>query len=165
MSTQIPKLYTVQKLKPLLARFQKRKKKVVFTNGCFDILHAGHARYLNQAKKCGDILVVALNSDISVRKIKGSLRPIVPLKERAEIMGSLKTVDFVTFFHEDTPYKTIAALKPDILVKGGDWSKDKIVGADLVLKNGGEVKTIRYVPGKSTTNIIDAILKKYEGKQ
>lgn len=157
MSTAIPKFYTVQKLKPLL----KKKKKVVFTNGCFDILHAGHVRYLNAAKKCGDILVVALNSDRSVRKIKGHLRPIVPLKERAEIVGSLKMVDFVTFFHEDTPYKTIAALKPNILVKGGDWTKDKIVGADLVLKNGGKVKALPYVPGKSTTNIIDSILKKY----
>ena len=161
MSIRIPKLYTVQKLKPLLGRLHRRKKKIVFTNGCFDILHAGHVRYLNQAKKYGDILVVALNSDISVQKIKGSLRPLVPLKERAEIMGSLKAVDFVTFFHEDTPYKTIATLKPDILVKGGDWTKDKMIGADLVLKNGGQVKTIHYVPGKSTTNIIETILRKY----
>ncbi|MBI3019104.1 MAG: D-glycero-beta-D-manno-heptose 1-phosphate adenylyltransferase [Deltaproteobacteria bacterium] len=157
----MPKLYAVQKLRLLLARLQGKKKKVVFTNGCFDILHAGHVRYLNKAKKYGDVLVVALNSDSSVKKIKGSLRPIVPLKERAEIMGALKAVDFVTFFHEDTPYKTIAALKPDILVKGGDWTKDKIIGSDLVLKNGGKVKTIHYVQGKSTTNIIDSILKKY----
>ena len=161
MSTRISKLYTVQKLRLLLARLQSKKKTVVFTNGCFDIFHAGHIRYLNQAKKCGDILVVALNSDRSVQKIKGSLRPIVPLKERAEIMGALRAVDFVTFFHEDTPYKTIAALKPNILVKGADWSKDKIIGADLVLKNRGKVKTIPYVPGKSTTNIIETILKKH----
>ena len=161
MSTRIPKLYTVQKLKPLLARLQSKKKKVVFTNGCFDILHAGHVRYLTAAKKCGNVLVVALNSDISVQKIKGSLRPIVPLQERAEIMGALKVVDFVTFFHEETPYKTIAKLKPNILVKGGDWAKDKIVGSDLVLKNGGQVKTIHYIQGKSTTNIIETILKKY----
>ncbi len=161
MSTIILKLYPVKNLKPLLAKLQRKKKKIVFTNGCFDILHAGHVRYLAAAKKCGDILVVALNSDISVKKIKGSLRPIVPLKERAQIMGSLKAIDFITFFHEDTPYKTIAALKPDVLVKGGDWAQDKIIGSDLVLKNGGRVKTIHYVQGKSTTNIIDTILKKY----
>jgi len=145
----------------LLASFRKKKKKIVFTNGCFDILHAGHVRYLAQAKKQGDILVVALNSDNSVKRVKGAKRPIVPLKERTEVIAALDAVDYVTSFNEETPYQVISLLKPDVLVKGGDWKKDQIIGADIVLKNGGKVKSIRYHKGKSTTHLIKRILESY----
>ena len=155
------KILTAQKLKPKLLALQKKKKKIVFTNGCFDILHAGHVRYLKDAKKWGDILVIALNSDTSVHKIKGPKRPIVPQKERAEVMAALECVDFVTFFNEDNPYKIISYLKPDVLVKGGDWKPHQIIGSDVVLKNGGKVKSICYHTGKSTTHIIQKILKIY----
>ena len=145
----------------LLASFRKKKKKIVFTNGCFDILHAGHVRYLAQAKKQGDILVVALNSDNSVKRVKGAKRPIVPLKERTEVIAALDAVDYVTSFNEETPYQVISLLKPDVLVKGGDWKKDQIIGADIVLKNGGKVKSIRYHKGKSTTRLIKRILSSH----
>ena len=145
----------------LLASFRKKKKKIVFTNGCFDILHAGHVRYLAQAKKQGDILVVALNSDNSVKRVKGAKRPIVPLKERTEGIAALDALDYVTSFNEETPYQVISLLKPDVLVKGGDWKKDQIIGADIVLKNGGKVKSIRYHKGKSTTHLIKRILESY----
>lgn len=158
------KIISPQKLKLILKTLQKRGKKIVFTNGCFDILHAGHVRYLKQAKKLGDILVLALNSDGSVRKIKGMNRPIVPQKERAEIVSSLEDVDFVTFFHEKDPYRIISFLKPNILVKGGDWKKNEIIGADIVVKNGGKIKVIPYLKGKSTTNIIQKIIRNYSDK-
>lgn len=151
------KIVTPQKLKPILEKLKKQKKKIVFTNGCFDILHAGHVRYLAQAKKCGDILVVGLNTDQSVKKIKGSSRPIVSQEERAEVIAGLEVVDFITFFDEDNPYKLIATLKPNVLVKGGDWKINQIIGSDIVLKNGGEVKSLRYHKGRSTTNIIENI--------
>lgn len=154
------KIKTAAALKPILAAWQKRGKKIVFTNGCFDILHRGHVRYLSQARKCGDILVVALNSDRSVQRIKGKNRPIVSERDRAEVIASLESVDFVTFFDEDTPYHLISSLQPNILVKGGDWKKKEIVGADLVEKNGGEVKTISYLKGNSSTNIIQTILRR-----
>lgn len=152
-------ILSAKKLKPILEKLKNKKKKIVFTNGCFDILHAGHVRYLTQAKKLGDILVVALNSDESVRKIKGPSRPIVPLKERAEIILALDAVDFVTFFDEENPYKIISDLKPNILVKGGDWKARQMIGSDIVLKNGGRVKRLRYHKGKSTTSIIETILR------
>lgn len=156
------KIKTVTALKSILATYQKHGKKIVFTNGCFDILHTGHVRYLSQAKRCGDILVVALNSDRSVERIKGKNRPIVSERDRAEVIASLEAVDFVTFFDQDTPYQVIASLQPNILVKGGDWKKNEIVGADLVEKQGGEVKTIPYLKGNSSTNVIQNILKKYQ---
>ncbi|HBQ20766.1 MAG TPA: D-glycero-beta-D-manno-heptose 1-phosphate adenylyltransferase [Deltaproteobacteria bacterium] len=155
------KIINSQKLKLKLLALQKKKKKIVFTNGCFDILHAGHIRYLKEAKKWGDVLVIALNSDVSVHKIKGPKRPIVPQQERAEVMAALECVDFVTFFNEDNPHRIISDLKPDILVKGGDWKPSQIIGSDIVLKNGGKVKSIRYHKGKSTTHIIQKILKMY----
>ncbi len=148
------KIKSPKALKPLLRQLQKEGKKVVFTNGCFDILHIGHVRYLSKAKACGDILVVALNSDRSVRRVKGKNRPIVSENDRAEVIASLQFTDFVTFFKEDTPYNVISGLQPDLLVKGGDWKKDQIIGSDIVLKRGGKVKTIHYVKGKSTTHII-----------
>ena len=150
-----PKIKSPQTLAKLLQR--KKHKHVVFTNGCFDILHAGHVRYLTQARALGNMLVVALNTDASVQRLKGKSRPIVPLEEQAEVIAALECVDYVTFFSEDTPYELISLLRPNILVKGGDWKTDSIVGADIVKKNGGKVKVLRFHPGKSTTHIIEKI--------
>ncbi|MGQ9819820.1 MAG: D-glycero-beta-D-manno-heptose 1-phosphate adenylyltransferase [Candidatus Kapaibacteriales bacterium] len=132
-------------------------KIIVFTNGCFDILHFGHVLYLKQAKALGDILIVGLNSDSSVRRIKGSKRPITPEIERAEILDTLKPVDYVVIFEEDTPEYLIRIVKPDFLVKGGDYNVENIVGARFVQTYGGKVVTIPYVQGNSTTNIIQKI--------
>ncbi len=136
-------------------------KKVVFTNGVFDILHAGHVDYLAKAKQCGDALILALNSDASVKRIKGEKKPIVPQNERAFILSNLKSVDYVMLFEEDTPQKLIEILLPDILVKGADWPIDQIIGRETVEKNGGEVKRIELVSQQSTTNIIKKILDTY----
>jgi D-glycero-beta-D-manno-heptose 1-phosphate adenylyltransferase len=141
--------------------FKEKNKKVVFTNGVFDILHAGHVDYLTKTKAMGDVLIVGVNSDASVKRIKGELRPVVPQNERAFIISSLKPVDYVVIFEEDTPYEVIKKIIPDILVKGADWSKDKIVGADIVEANGGSVETIEFVNQTSTTNIIKTVLEKY----
>lgn len=143
-------------------KLKKEGKKVVFTNGCFDILHAGHVDYLNKSKDLGDILIVGLNSDISVKRIKGDLRPIVPQGERGFIIGNLKAVDYVTFFDEDTPGELISSIIPDVLVKGADWKIDQIVGREVVEMNGGEVKTIEFVNNRSTTNIIQIVLERYK---
>lgn len=140
---------------------KKQKKKIVFTNGCFDILHVGHVDYLNKAKLFGDILIVALNTDASIRKIKGEKRPIQPQEERAFIISNLKSVDFVTFFDEETPEKIISEIIPDVLVKGADWELDKIVGREIVEANGGVVKRINFISQQSTTNIIEKILDLY----
>ncbi len=152
------KLLSLKKLKTRLSRLQRAGEKIVFTNGCFDIIHAGHVRYLKKAKACGDILVVGLNSDSSVRKIKGQGRPIVPERERAEVLSALSSVDHVVLFSEPTPIKLIAAFRPDVLVKGADWAEKEIAGADMVRKNGGRVARIRLAKGRSTTNIIKRIL-------
>jgi D-beta-D-heptose 7-phosphate kinase/D-beta-D-heptose 1-phosphate adenosyltransferase len=140
---------------------KKQNKKLVFTNGCFDILHSGHIDYLIKAKQFGDFLIVGLNSDISIRNIKGDNRPILNETERAFILDNLKCVDFVTLFDEDTPEKLINLLIPDILVKGADWALDKIAGRDVVLANGGEVKTIEFVNLQSTSKIINLIIERY----
>jgi rfaE bifunctional protein nucleotidyltransferase chain/domain len=145
-----------QALAARLARL-RRGKTVVFTNGCFDLIHTGHLKVLEHCKKKGDILVVALNSDASVRKLKGPKRPILPLSDRGPLMAALKPVDFATWFGEDTPYQLIKRLKPDVLVKGGDWKPGSIVGADLVKK----VVRIPLVKGRSTTGIIQDIARKY----
>lgn len=129
-------------------------KKVVFTNGCFDILHAGHVRYLERAKTKGDLLVVGLNSDASTRRLKRKNRPINPQTDRANVLSALTCVDYVVIFGEDTPLRLIAALKPAILVKGGDWPLEKIVGRDIVETYGGKVLTIPLLKNRSTTNII-----------
>ena len=133
-------------------------KTIVFTNGCFDLLHIGHIRYLKSAKAEGDVLLVGLNSDRSVRQIKGPARPIVSENERAEILASLTCVDFVTFFDEPDPLATIRVLMPDVLVKGADWEKDAIVGKDVVEANGGRVVRIPVTEGASTSRIIEKIL-------
>ncbi len=135
----------------------RKNKKVVFTNGCFDILHIGHARYLKEAKDCGDILIVGLNSDQSVKKLKGNSRPIISENDRAEMLSHLEAVDFVIIFDEETPLNLIKKIKPDVLVKGGDWKINQIVGSDIVLKNGGEVKSLSFIDGISTSKIIEKI--------
>ncbi len=150
-----------QELVELRKKFKEENKKVVFTNGCFDLIHAGHVDYLLKTKAMGDVLIVGINSDLSDRSIKGEKRPILGEAERAFIISNLKPVDYVTLFDEDTPLKLIETLIPDILVKGADWNIDKIAGKDIVVSNGGEVKTIEFVNDQSTSKIIAAILKKY----
>ncbi len=140
---------------------KREGKKVVFTNGCFDILHAGHTRYLREARKLGDALILALNSDSSVRSIKGPMRPIVPEAERAEVVAALDSVDYVTVFDELTPLELIEFLRPDVIVKGGDWAEKDIVGAETVRKWGGRVAIMPEIEGASTTNIIDKVLQVY----
>ena len=135
------------------------KKTIVFTNGCFDILHVGHVTYLEAAKNLGDALVVGVNSDASVRRLKGKSRPINPEKDRAAVLSALRCVDFVVLFEEDTPLRIITALKPNVLVKGGDYTPDTIVGADVVRSGGGSVVTIPLVAGKSTTAIAEKIVR------
>jgi len=139
---------------------KKQNKKVVFTNGCFDILHAGHVDYLIKSKEKGDVLIVAVNSDASTRRLKGDKRPIVPQDERAFIISSLKPVDYVILFEEDTPYEVIKKIVPDVLIKGADWAIDNIVGKDIVEANGGKVLTISFVNNTSTTNIIKTVLER-----
>jgi D-beta-D-heptose 7-phosphate kinase/D-beta-D-heptose 1-phosphate adenosyltransferase len=141
-------------------RMRRAGKQLVFTNGCFDLLHPGHVRYLDQARALGDALVVALNSDQWVRSLKGEGRPILNERERAEVMAALEAVDYVTIFDEETPRELIAALLPDILVKGGDWSIEQIVGREEVEAAGGKVLSLPYLEGSSTTDIIERILKK-----
>jgi len=135
--------------------------KIVFTNGCFDILHVGHLRYLKDARELGDKLIVGLNSDSSIKKLKGDLRPIVPEDERREMLLGLKSVDEVVIFSEETPFNLINLIKPNVLVKGGDWPVDKIIGSDIVLANGGEVLSLPFHEGKSTTGTIERILSVY----
>jgi D-beta-D-heptose 7-phosphate kinase/D-beta-D-heptose 1-phosphate adenosyltransferase len=147
------------KLEPLKAA----GKRIVFTNGCFDILHVGHVRYLKDAKNEGDVLIVGLNSDRSVRQIKGPTRPIVSEKERAEVLASLECVDFVTLFDEPDPLVTIEKLMPHILVKGADWEKQAIIGKDVVEANGGRVVRIPLAEGASTSRIIEKIVSTHCG--
>jgi rfaE bifunctional protein nucleotidyltransferase chain/domain len=154
---------TLAEIKNLRKQFKQQNKKVVFTNGVFDLIHAGHVDYLTKAKMLGDILIVGMNTDKSVKRIKGDKRPILNQDERAFIISSLKPVDFVIFFDEDTPKEIIDEIIPDILVKGADWSIDKIVGRDTVEKYGGEVKTIKFVNDQSTSKIIESIKNKYCG--
>jgi len=136
---------------------QQKGKKIVFTNGCFDILHRGHVTYLNQARNLGDLLIVGINSDESVKRLKGPERPVNMLEDRAYVLSSLKSVDYVIPFEEDTPLNLINLIMPDILVKGGDYTIDRIIGAQEVLSHGGKVEIIPFVPGKSTSAIIDTI--------
>jgi len=152
----------IDELIEIRKKLKKDNKKVVFTNGCFDILHAGHVDYITKAKEKGDVLIVAVNSDVSMKRIKGLLRPIVNQSERAFIISSLKPVDFVVIFEEDTPYEVIKMIVPDILVKGEDWSIENIVGRDIVEANGGKVETIKFVNCQSTTNIIKTVLERFK---
>ncbi len=150
-----------KEIKEIREQLKKQNKKVVFTNGCFDLIHSGHVDYLVKAKEMGDVLILALNTDESIKRIKGDKRPILKQDERAFIVSNLKPVDYVTFFNEDTPAEIISELIPDVLVKGADWSIDKIIGRDIVEANGGEVKTIKFVNDQSTSNIIKIIKERY----
>ena len=146
----------------IIKDLKAKGKRIVFTNGCFDLLHRGHVRYLEKAKSLGDVLVVGVNSDSSVRKLKGRKRPILPEGERAEILSGLGCVDYVAIFDEADPLKLITSLKPDLLVKGGDWTREQIVGREVVERLGGELVIIPFVKGASTSNVINTILKRYE---
>jgi rfaE bifunctional protein nucleotidyltransferase chain/domain len=152
------------KLAAVLKPLQNQGKKVVFTNGVFDLLHLGHVTYLQEARKQGDLLVVGLNSDASVKRLKGPLKPLSPLAERAEMLLALSCVDYATFFEEDDPYNVVKTLHPDVLVKGGDWALDKIIGGDLVKSWGGKVMNIPVVEGRSTTNVIQIVRERYGNK-
>ncbi|MBU3958627.1 MAG: D-glycero-beta-D-manno-heptose 1-phosphate adenylyltransferase [Candidatus Omnitrophica bacterium] len=151
------KIKQAKELKKIISGLKSRGKKIVFTNGCFDLLHYGHVKYLESARSKGDILVVAVNSDASVRRIKGRRRPIVSQKHRLKVVAALASVDYVVAFREDTPFKTIKLLQPDILIKGADWNKKDISGAGFVLSYAGSVRTIPLVKGSSTTNLIKKI--------
>ena len=142
-------------------RFRELKKRLVFTNGCFDILHIGHVRYLNHARTLGDALIVAINSDRSVRLIKGESRPVIPEMERAEVLAALASVDFVFIFDDVTPQKVIDAIVPDVLVKGSDWELSDVVGRDTVENAGGSVLTVPLVEGSSTSEIIRKVLDRF----
>ena len=152
---------SLSEIKSLRKEFKQQNKKVVFTNGVFDLIHAGHVDYLTKAKALGDVLIVGMNTDNSVRRIKGDKRPILNQDERAFLISSFKPVDYVTLFDENTPKEIIDEIIPDILVKGADWSIDKIVGRETVEKHGGEVKTIEFVNNQSTSKIIESIKNKY----
>ncbi len=147
---------TIQ-LKRIIQRLKTQGKKIVFTNGCFDLLHYGHVKYLEDAKRKGHILVVAINNDASVRRLKGNKRPIINQKDRLLTIAALESVDYVVLFTEDTPLKAIKLIKPDILIKGADWHKNNIVGASFVQGYGGTVSTIKLAKGRSTTGLIKKI--------
>jgi D-beta-D-heptose 7-phosphate kinase/D-beta-D-heptose 1-phosphate adenosyltransferase len=163
MDETTQKILSREALKKEVARLRAEGRKIVFTNGCFDILHVGHVRYLREARRAGDVLVLALNSDASVRTIKGDRRPLVPESERADVAASLESVNYVTVFDESTPLKLIEYLQPDVIVKGGDWAEENVVGREAVKKWGGSVLIIPEIPGASTTNIVEKILSVYGG--
>jgi len=151
------KIKTLEKTKAQCQRLKASRKKVVFTNGCFDLLHPGHTRYLCAARELGDHLVVAVNSDRSVRVIKGPKRPLLPEQVRAELLAALSCVDTVFIFDEDNPLSVIQQLLPDVLVKGSDWAEDEIIGSDVVKAAGGKVERIPFVEDFSTTDLIEKI--------
>jgi len=151
----------IDELKKIRKQMRANGEKLIFTNGVFDLIHSGHVDYLIKAKALGDILVVGLNSDQSVKRIKGEKRPILSENERAFIVSNLKPVDYVIFFNEDTPEKLISELIPDVLVKGADWPVDRIVGREIVEQNGGEVRAIEFTNNQSTSKIIELITKRF----
>jgi D-beta-D-heptose 7-phosphate kinase/D-beta-D-heptose 1-phosphate adenosyltransferase len=151
------KLRSLDELISITAQARQKGKAVVFTNGCFDLLHRGHVHLLRQAKAAGDLLIVALNSDRSIKTIKGPARPILPEADRAELIGAMEMVDYIVIFDEPDPYKLIAAIQPTVLVKGGDWSETEIIGADLVARWGGRVAVVPYLTGFSTSEMIERI--------
>ena len=153
------KIKTVDEIAAIATEAKKNGRRVVFTNGCFDLLHRGHVHILRQAKAAGDLLIVGMNSDSSVKSIKGPARPVLPEIDRVELIAAMEMVDYVVLFDEPDPYQLIATIKPNVLAKGGDWSSDKIVGADIVERDGGRVAVIPYLKGFSTTEIIERIRK------
>jgi rfaE bifunctional protein nucleotidyltransferase chain/domain len=162
-SQNMKKILTRDELARELSRLRGAGKKAVFTNGVFDLLHVGHLRYLTQARGLGDALVIGLNSDASVKRLKGDLRPILPEAERAELLAGLSCVDFVCIFDEDDPRALIQAATPAILVKGGDWPVEKILGRDTVEAAGGKVLSLPFVEGRSSTSIVESIVSRYAG--
>ncbi len=148
-------------LEPHWSEIRRPYRKVVFTNGCFDILHAGHVTYLEEARALGDFLVLGLNSDASVSRLKGPKRPLNLFEDRATVLAGLRAIDLVVGFEEDTPYALIGGVRPDILVKGGDWSPDQIVGSDLVSARGGEVRSLVLCEGRSTTGLVERVIERY----
>lgn len=153
------KAITLKRLADIIPKLKKQGKDIVFTNGCFDLLHYGHAKYLEIAKSKGDILIVGVNSDSSVKIIKGEKRPIVKERDRLNLIASLESVDFAVIFNQATPLELIMRIRPDIIIKGADWSEDEIVGGSFVKGYGGRVLTIKLVKGLSTTNLINKIVK------
>jgi D-glycero-beta-D-manno-heptose 1-phosphate adenylyltransferase len=151
------KLKILEDLKVIAAEARDCGKSVVFTNGCFDLLHRGHVHLLREAKACGDLLIAGVNSDKSVKQIKGPRRPVLPQSDRSELLAAMEMVDYVVLFDEPDPYELVSAIRPDVLVKGGDWSSEKIIGAGLVKESGGRVVVIPYIKGFSTTEIIERI--------
>ncbi len=149
------KLKTWAEIEIIVKDLKTTGKKIVFTNGCFDIIHAGHVEYLQEAAGLGDVLIIGLNSDKSVKRLKGKSRPINSQVDRAKVLSGLETVSYIVIFDDDTPYMLIDHIKPDVLVKGGDWKPDEIVGADIVLANGGSVRSLSYKEGNSTSSIIN----------
>jgi len=156
----LTKIVTLEEFLKKNTNLRQAGKRVVFTNGCFDLLHIGHVRYLQHAKSEGDILVIGLNSDRSVRTIKGPKRPVIAERQRAEVLASIGFVDYVILFDEPDPHRLIAAIAPDVLVKGADWAEDQIAGADLVKAGGGKVVRVPLVPDVSTSRIIEDIIRK-----
>jgi len=148
-------------LKSIVEELKNQNLKIVFTNGCFDIIHRGHIEYLNKAKKLGDVLIIGINSDSSIKKIKGDKRPIIPLYSRAYVLDNIKAVDFVVPFDEETPIELIKIIKPDVHVKGGDYKEEDLPEAEIVKSYGGEIKIIPLIEGFSTTKIIEWVLQKY----
>jgi len=157
----ISKVKSLEELKKIRVRLRREGRSVVFTNGCFDLLHGGHINLFKKARSCGDVLIVALNTDASVRKIKGPSRPVFPLRERFEILSAIEWIDYLTSFAAETPRKIIAALLPDVLIKGGDWGTDEIVGKKEVEASGGRVIRAPYFKGHSSTSIIGHLLRKF----
>jgi D-beta-D-heptose 7-phosphate kinase/D-beta-D-heptose 1-phosphate adenosyltransferase len=153
------KIFSLAELVKIRRRLKREGKTVVFTNGCFDLLHAGHIRLFREARKLGDVLIVALNRDVSVRKIKGPARPIFPLRERWEILEAIEDIDYLTSFGEETSQKIIATLLPDVLVKGGDWGPHQVVGRETVEAAGGKVVRVRQLKGQSTSAIVKKIVR------
>jgi rfaE bifunctional protein nucleotidyltransferase chain/domain len=151
------KLKSFEEIKSIVVRARNNGKRVAFTNGCFDLLHRGHVHVLRAARACADLLIVGINSDQSVKQIKGPARPVLPECDRCELVGAMEMVDFIVLFNEPDPYSLISAIRPDVLVKGGDWNTDKIIGGDLVEEGGGEVVVVPYIKGFSTTEIIERI--------
>ena len=151
------KIKSLSELKRTVGKLKKKGSKIVFTNGCFDILHPGHIYYLKEAKKKGDILILGLNSDSSVRKLKGKGRPLIPERERAEILSHFEFIDYITIFDEDTPERLIKEILPDVLVKGGDYKKEEVAGGKFVAEKGGKVIIIPFLKGHSTTKLIKKI--------
>ncbi len=158
------KVYSLPELQKERTLWKQLRKRVVFTNGVFDILHRGHVEYLAAAKRLGDVLIIGVNSDESVKRIKGPLRPIVSESDRAYILSQLVCVDAACLFSEDTPFNLISTLVPDVLVKGADYALNDIVGRDVVERAGGTVQTIEFVPDKSTTGIVETIVSRFSQK-